>query len=86
MKKPGILLLLAFVALVILLPSSGTGKFDVSNSVVADGNPLPWPFPNNSVLSADGNPLPWPFPNSSVLSADGNPLPWPFPSSSALAA
>ena len=76
MKKLATLLLLSFAVLLILLPISGSGKFDVSNSVVADGSPLP-PFPPPGVLMADGSPLP-PFPPPGVLMADGSPLP-PFP-------
>ena len=86
MKRLAVYAVLFSLALFILLPSCSPGKFTVSNSSWADGNPLPWPKPpSNAVLTADGNPLPWPKPPSdAVLSADGNPLPWPKPPSDAV--
>ncbi|HEY6943506.1 MAG TPA: hypothetical protein VI431_00095 [Candidatus Acidoferrum sp.] len=81
MKRIAILSVLLLLAVFILLPGAGNGKYNVSNPVVADGSPLPWPpIPSgNTVLTADGSPLPWPpIPNSNtVMIADGSPLPWP---------
>jgi hypothetical protein len=93
MKNLGRLIALSLVAVLIVLSAVRCVNYTASNSIFADGNPLPWPIPpqppavnNNTVLSADGNPLPWPIPpqppavnNNAVLTADGNPLPWPIP-------
>jgi hypothetical protein len=93
MKNPWRLIAFSLMAVLILLPAFRCVNFNASKSVIADGNPLPWPQPpqppsvnNNSFLTADGNPLPWPQPpqppavnNNAILTADGNPLPWPQP-------
>ena len=62
MKKfviPSVVLLLAAI---ILPPAIGTGNYNVSKPLVADGSPLPWPPfpPGGGTLVADGSPLPWP--------------------------
>lgn len=65
MKKLVILLSVLFLAVFILLPGSGNGKYSVSKPLVADGWPLPPPVPHGpsaATLVADGWPLPPPVP------------------------
>ena len=68
MKKLTILSTVLFVAVFILLPQSSTGKYNVSNPLIADGWPLPPPVPpyppgsGATTLVADGWPLPPPVP------------------------
>jgi hypothetical protein len=45
MKKLAILFAVLFLAAFILLPGTGTGKYNVSKPAVADGWPLPPPIP-----------------------------------------
>lgn len=68
MKKLVILSAMLFLAVFILLPGSGYGKYNVSKPFVADGGPMPPPFPPNPSLI-----------NSELLVADGGPMPPPFP-------
>jgi hypothetical protein len=98
MKKNVVLLLAPLLALILLLGAvsvnsqSGIKRlvFDRSNTLLnksnsillADGDPPPWPPPEQSVLLADGDPPPWPPPEQSVLLADGDPPPWPPPEQS----
>lgn len=94
MKKLVILFAVLFLAVFILLPGIGHGKYNVSKPLVADGWPLPPPPPGPvaSSLLADGWPLPPPPPpsgsgsylasSSETLVADGWPLPPPIPPSS----
>lgn len=67
MKKLAVLSSVFLLAVFILLPATGNGKYNVSKPLVADGLPLPWPPfpPGGGTLMADGSPLPWPpFPKS----------------------
>lgn len=83
MKKFVILSAVLLFAVFILLPGSGNGKYNVSKpfvadsslspflpslTLVADGGPMPPPFPPNPSLM-----------NSQTLAADGGPMPPPFP-------
>lgn len=80
MKKFAILSAVLFVAVFILLPGSGHGKYNVSKPLVVDGGPIP-PLPPNppATLVADGGPIPPLLPNPHVtLVADGGPIP-PLP-------
>jgi len=88
MKKFATLSAVLFLAAIILLPGSGSGKYNVSKPLIADGSPLPWPIPpSGGTLVADGSPLPWPIPPSGgTLVADGSPLPWPIPPKGPVAA
>lgn len=85
MKKLVILLSVLFLAVFILLPGGGNGKYSVSKPLVADGWPLPPPVPHGpgaATLVADGWPLPPPVPpgpGANTLVADGWPLPPPVP-------
>lgn len=95
MKKFAVLAAVLFLAGFILLPATGNGKYNVSKPLVADGGPMPPPFPPNppslslihsDLLIADGGPMPPPFPpnppsliHSDLLVADGGPMPPPFP-------
>jgi hypothetical protein len=56
-KRLTILSLFLFALALILLPSTGGGKYDVSKPVVADGWPLPPPIPPapTETLMADGH-------------------------------
>ena len=85
MKRFLILSAVLFLALFILLPGSGSGKYNVSKPLIADGWPLPPPPPSliTNTLIADGAPLPPPIPPgpSATLVADGWPLPPPPPPS-----
>jgi len=87
MKKLVILSVVLSLAVFILLPASGNGKYNVSKPVVADGWPLPPPVPpgtTTNTLMVDGWPLPPPVPHSTstdTLMADGWPLPPPVPHS-----
>ena len=45
MKKFAALFVLLLPAAFILLPSTSSGKYNVSKPVVADGSPIPWPIP-----------------------------------------
>ncbi len=69
MKKLAAVAALSLLAALIVLPTKHSVNYNASNSIIADGNPLPWPFPagaqSDTTLSADGNPLPWPFPAQS---------------------
>lgn len=72
MKKFAILSAVLFLAVFILLPPSGGGKYNVSKPLVVDGWPLPLPPPppgsgsyslsSPETLVADGWPLPLPPP------------------------
>lgn len=74
MKKLVILSAVLFLAVFILLPANGNGKYNVSKPLVADGWPLPLPPPppgsgsyspsSPETLVADGWPLPLPPPPS----------------------
>lgn len=67
MKKLVILLPVLFLAVFILLPATGNGKYNVSKPLVVDGWPLPPPVPPGpsvNTLAADGWPLPPPVPPS----------------------
>lgn len=67
MKKLAILSAFLFLAAFILLPGTGTGKYNVSKPAIADGWPLPPPIPpstTTNTLMADGWPLPPPIPPS----------------------
>lgn len=71
------------LAVFILLPASGNGKYNVSKPFVADSSQSP--FLSSLTLVVDGAPMPPPFPpnprlmNSQTLAADGTPMPPPFP-------
>lgn len=77
MKKFVILPAVLLLAVFILLPGSGNGKYNVSKPIIAASSLSP--FLPSLALVADGGPMP-PFPpNPSVtLMADGGPMP-PFP-------
>jgi hypothetical protein len=66
MKRLAAVAALSLLAVLIVLPAIASVNYIVSNSLVADGQPLPWPKPpitnDNAVLMADGQPLPWPKP------------------------
>lgn len=88
MKKFVIPSAVLFLAVFILLLASGSGKYNVSKpfvadsslspfpslTLVADGGPMPPPFPpkpslmNSQTLTADGGPMPPPFPPNPSLS------------------
>jgi hypothetical protein len=65
MKKLAAVTTLSLLAVLIVLPALCSVNYVSSNSIIAEGNRLPWPFstaaPSNTTLSVEGNPLPWPF-------------------------
>ncbi|HKW62456.1 MAG TPA: hypothetical protein VJN89_07930 [Candidatus Acidoferrum sp.] len=79
MKKFVILSVLLLLAVFILLPGSGNGKYNVSKSGVAFSSLPPWSITQGGTLFVDGGPMP-PFPPNphAQLMADGGPMP-PFP-------
>ena len=87
MKKSVILIAVLFLAAFIVLPASSNGKYNVSKPLVADGWPLsPGPGAYTLVADGGPMPPPFPpnpptlsFINSDSLVADGGPMPPPFP-------
>ena len=90
MKKFATLSAVLLLAVFIVLLGTGNGKYNVSKpfvadsslsaflpslTLVADGGPMPPPFPpnpspmNSQTLAADGGPMPPPFPPNPPLSA-----------------
>jgi hypothetical protein len=94
MKKLATLTALSLLAMLIVLPATCSVNYSGSNSLVAEGWPLPMPHPpaahDTSLLTAEGWPLPMPHPpaarDASFLTAEGWPLPMPHPPLSSSAA
>jgi hypothetical protein len=66
MKKLAAVTTLSLLAVLIVLLGACSVNYVASNSFIADGAPLPWPFSlgaqtTDTPLIADGAPLPWPF-------------------------
>jgi hypothetical protein len=93
LKKLATLTALSLLAMLIVLPTACSVNYSASNSLIAEGWPLPFPFPPglhaDSSLTAEGWPLPFPFPpvahDNAFLTAEGWPLPFPFPPQNSLA-
>jgi hypothetical protein len=68
MKQLATLTALSLLAMLIVLPTTCSVNYSASNSLIADGWPLPLPIPprahDNTFLTADGWPLPLPIPPS----------------------
>ena len=71
MKKLATLTALSLLAVLIVLPTTCSVNYSASKPLIAEGWPLPFPFPpgshTDSSLTAEGWPLPFPFPPQNSL-------------------